>query len=99
MTFQVLAADFAPHWWRDWIDRAMAANRQGAWLVPQVAGKPASVLVGFESSFHPFVRNPVYRQYADLPFDERIAKLSDPERARRGARRARAMSRHAASTR
>jgi N-acyl-D-aspartate/D-glutamate deacylase len=79
VTFQVLAADFAPHWWRDWIDRAMAANRQGAWLVPQVAGKPASVLVGFESSFHPFVRNPVYRQYAELPFDERIARLAQPE--------------------
>jgi N-acyl-D-amino-acid deacylase len=79
VTFQVLAADFAPHWWRDWIDRAMAANRQGAWLVPQVAGKPASVLVGFESSFHPFIRNPVYRQYADLPFDERIEVLSRPE--------------------
>ena len=79
VTFQVLAADFAPHWWRDWIDRAMTANREGAWLVPQVAGKPASVLVGFESSFHPFVRNPVYRQYAELPFDERIAQLSRPE--------------------
>ena len=79
VTFQVLAADFAPQWWRDWIDRAMSANRQGAWLVPQVAGKPASVLVGFESSFHPFVRNPVYRQYADLPFDQRIAKLSEPD--------------------
>lgn len=79
VTFQVLAVDFAPHWWRDWIDRAMTANRDGAWLVPQVAGKPASVLVGFESSFHPFIRNPVYRQYADLPFDERIAKLSEPE--------------------
>ena len=79
VTFQVLAVDFAPHWWRDWIDRAMTANRDGAWLVPQVAGKPDSVLVGFESSFHPFIRNPVYRQYADLPFDERIAKLSEPE--------------------
>jgi len=79
VTFQVLAVDFAPQWWRDWIDRAMTANRDGAWLVPQVAGKPASVLVGFESSFHPFIRNPVYRQYADLPFDERIAKLSEPE--------------------
>jgi N-acyl-D-amino-acid deacylase len=79
VTFQVLAADFAPHWWRDWIDRALAANRQGAWLVPQVAGKPASVLVGFESSFHPFVRNPEYRRYADLPFDERIAKLRSAE--------------------
>jgi N-acyl-D-aspartate/D-glutamate deacylase len=79
VTFQVLAADFAPHWWRDWIDRAMSANREGAWLVPQVAGKPASVLVGFESSFHPFVRNPFYRQYAELPFDERIAELSRSE--------------------
>ena len=79
VTFQTLAADFAPQWWRDWIDRAMTANREGAWLVPQVAGKPASVLVGFESSFHPFVRNSVYRQYEDLPFEERMAKLRDPE--------------------
>ena len=79
VTFQTLAVDFAPQWWRDWIDRAMTANREGAWLVPQVAGKPASVLVGFESSFHPFVRNSVYRQYADLPFEERVARLRDPE--------------------
>ncbi|MCC5950670.1 MAG: amidohydrolase family protein [Acidimicrobiia bacterium] len=79
VTFQVLAVDFAPHWWRDWIDRALAANRRGAWLVPQVAGKPASVLVGFESSFHPFVRNPAYRPYADLPHGERIAQLRRPE--------------------
>jgi len=71
--------DFAPQWWRDWIDRAMTANRDGAWLVPQVGGKPASMLVGFESSFHPFIRNDVYRQYRDLPFDERIAKLGEPE--------------------
>lgn len=79
VTFQVLAADFAPHWWRDWIDRAMTANREGAWLVPQVAGKPASVLVGFESSFHPFVRNPEYRRYAELPLEQRIERLRDPE--------------------
>ena len=97
VTFQVLAADFAPHWWRDWIDRAMTANREGAWLVPQVAGKPASVLVGFESSFHPFVRNPVYRQYAELPFDERIAALSGPRCALRSWQRP-ATNRPAAST-
>ncbi|MDZ7733574.1 MAG: amidohydrolase family protein [Acidimicrobiia bacterium] len=79
VTYQVLAADFAPHWWRDWIDRGLAANRTGGWLVPQVAGKPASVLVGFESTFHPFVRHRAYREIADLPFDERIARLRDPE--------------------
>ena len=78
VTFQVLAVDFAPQWWRDWIDRALQANRRGAWLVPQVAGKPASMLVGFESSFHPFIRNPVYLEYADLPMDERVVELRDP---------------------
>ena len=79
VTYQVLAADFAPTWWRDWIDRGIAANRTGTWLVPQVAGKPASVLVGFESSFHPFIRNAEYRRYADLPFEQRIAELAKPE--------------------
>lgn len=79
VTYQVLQADFAPDLWRDWIDRGLAANRRGAWLVPQVAGKPASVLVGFESTYHPFVSNPGYQPIADLPFEERIAKLRTSE--------------------
>lgn len=78
VTFQVLAVDFAPHWWRDWIERALAANREGAWLVPQVAGKPASVLVGFDSTFHPFINNPEYRPYAAMPLAERVEHLQDP---------------------
>ncbi|MEI2638529.1 MAG: amidohydrolase family protein [Microthrixaceae bacterium] len=78
VTFQVLAVDFAPHWWRDWIARALAANREGAWLVPQVAGKPASVLVGFDSTFHPFINNPEYRPYAAMPLAERVEHLRDP---------------------
>ena len=69
VTFQTLQADFAPDMWRTWIDGALAANRHGAWLVPQVAGKPASVLVGFESSYHPFIGHTAYRAIADLPFD------------------------------
>jgi N-acyl-D-aspartate/D-glutamate deacylase len=79
VTYQVLQADFAPDMWRDWIGRGLEANRGGAWLVPQVAGKPASVLVGFESTYHPFVRHAAYRAIADLPFDERIAKLRTSE--------------------
>jgi N-acyl-D-aspartate/D-glutamate deacylase len=79
VTYQVLQADFAPDMWRDWIGRGLAANRGGAWLVPQVAGKPASVLVGFESTYHPFVRHAAYRAIADLPFEARIAKLRTSE--------------------
>ncbi|HUO48030.1 MAG TPA: amidohydrolase family protein [Acidimicrobiales bacterium] len=79
VTFQTLQADFAPDWWREWIGQAMAANRDGAWLVPQVAGKPASVLVGFESSYHPFIRHGAYRRIARLPVDERVVALKSPE--------------------
>jgi N-acyl-D-aspartate/D-glutamate deacylase len=79
VTYQVLQADFAPDLWREWINRGLAANRRGAWLVPQVAGKPASVLVGFESTYHPFASNPAYQAIAHLPFEERIAKLRTPE--------------------
>jgi N-acyl-D-amino-acid deacylase len=79
VTYQVLQADFAPDLWRDWIDEGLRANRDGAWLVPQVAGKPASVLVGFESSFHPFVGHAAYQPLVDLPVAERLARLQDPE--------------------
>jgi len=79
VTFQTLQTDLAPDWWRTWIDGALEANRQGAWLVPQVAGKPASILVGFESSFHPFVRHAAYQAIADLPLEERLAALRTAE--------------------
>lgn len=79
VTYQTLQADFAPDLWRSWIDKGLAANRAGAWLVPQVAGRPASMLVGFESSYHPFSGHDAYRRLADLPLEERLAALRTPE--------------------
>ena len=79
VTYQVLQADFSPELWREWINRGLAANRTGAWLVPQVAGRPASVLVGFESTYHPFARHAAYRDVAHLPLEERVARLRQPE--------------------
>ena len=68
VTYQVLQADFAPELWREWIDRGVAANRRGAWLVPQVAGKPTSLMVGFQSD-HPPLRPP-----PGLPGDRRTCR-------------------------
>jgi N-acyl-D-amino-acid deacylase len=79
VTYQVLQPDFAPELWREWIDRGVAANRRGAWLVPQVAGKPASIMVGFESTTHPFAHHRAYQEIADLPLPERVARLRTPE--------------------
>ena len=79
VTYQVLQADFAPDLWREWIDRGVAANRRGAWLVPQVAGKPTSLMVGFQSVTHPFAHHRAYQEIADLPLAERVARLRTPE--------------------
>jgi N-acyl-D-aspartate/D-glutamate deacylase len=79
VTYQVLQADFAPDLWREWIDRGVAANRRGAWLVPQVAGKPTSLMVGFQSVTHPFAHHRAYQEIAHLPLPERVARLRAPE--------------------
>jgi N-acyl-D-aspartate/D-glutamate deacylase len=79
VTYQVLQPDFAPDLWREWIDRGVAANRRGAWLVPQVAGKPTSLMVGFESTTHPFAHHRAYQEIAELPLPERVAQLRRDE--------------------
>ena len=79
MTYQVLQADFAPDLWREWIDRGVAANRRGAWLVPQVAGKPTSVMVGFESGHPPFSHHRASRSSPTCRCAERVARLRSPE--------------------
>ena len=79
VTYQVLQPDFAPDLWREWINRGVAANRQGAWLVPQVAGKPTSLMVGFESATHPFSHHKAYQALKDLAMGERVARLRTDE--------------------
>ena len=79
VTYQVLQPDFAPDLWREWVDRGVAANRQGAWLVPQVAGKPTSLMVGFESKTHRSPTTGPTAEIASLPLAERVARLRTPE--------------------
>jgi N-acyl-D-aspartate/D-glutamate deacylase len=79
VTFNCLQDDLRPEHWRRLIELADTATASGARIVPQVAGRPACVLFGFESSAHPFVFHAAYRAVADLPFEERIARLRTPE--------------------
>jgi N-acyl-D-amino-acid deacylase len=79
VTYQTLQVDFAPDLWRTWVNRGVAANRRGAWLVPQVAGKPTSVMIGFESTVGLFSHLPEWKALADLPHDARVARLRDPQ--------------------
>jgi N-acyl-D-aspartate/D-glutamate deacylase len=79
VTFNCLQDDIRPDHWRKLIELAEQANAGGATIVPQVAGRPACLLLGFESSANPFMFTPAYGEIAQLPFAERIERLRKPE--------------------
>jgi N-acyl-D-aspartate/D-glutamate deacylase len=78
VSFALLQSDFDPGQWRRLLDATDAAAARGARLVPQVAGRPTGLLLGLESSFHPFAFHPTYRELAALPLAERVRRLRDP---------------------
>jgi N-acyl-D-amino-acid deacylase len=57
-----------------------AWKERGANLVPQVAARPACVLMGLETTVHPFSTHRAYRTLVGrLPLAQRVARMRDPE--------------------
>lgn len=79
VTFGCLQSPIQPDNWRLLIELADAAAASGATIVPQVAGRPACIMFGFESSAHPFMFHEAYKALEDLPLAERIVRLREPE--------------------
>jgi N-acyl-D-amino-acid deacylase len=79
VTYMVIDVPFSPGAWRRALNRGLELNRDGAWLVPQVAGKPASLMAGWESTYHLFSGHEHYEPLAALPHAEKISRLRDPE--------------------
>lgn len=79
VTFACLQSPIQPDNWRQLIELADGAAEHGARIVPQVAGRPACVMFGWESSAHPFMFHRGYKEIAELPHAERVAHLRKPE--------------------
>jgi N-acyl-D-amino-acid deacylase len=79
VTFGTGQDHMRPDHWRTVLDLVRRANAAGAHIVPQVGGRPTSVLFGLESSAHPFMLHAAYAGLADLPLAERVERLRDPE--------------------
>lgn len=60
------------------LQRAVQATDEGEPILAQVAGRPIGFLLGLESSLHPFVSRPSYKQIAKLPLAERLKHMRDP---------------------
>jgi N-acyl-D-aspartate/D-glutamate deacylase len=69
----------APDRWRHQIEVSRAARADGVPIYPQVASRCFGMLIGHQSRANPFRTRPTYQALLDLPFEERIARLKDPE--------------------
>jgi N-acyl-D-amino-acid deacylase len=78
ITFALIQNDTDKEQWRKLLDLCSEAAASGAPLTPQVGSRPTTLLMGHQT-FHPFSHRPTYKAMQDLPLDERVVKLRDPE--------------------
>jgi N-acyl-D-amino-acid deacylase len=74
-TYALAQAGYAPDAFREALASAVDDRAAGRRIIPQVACRPTGMLFGLQSSLHPFFTHPTYRSLADLPLQERVARL------------------------
>jgi len=78
LSFTLLDISLYPGRWEILLREVERANRDGLPIRGQVAARPVAILYGLELSFHPFSTCPSYREVADLPLAQKLARLHDP---------------------
>ena len=68
-----------PEVWRDLLDHADQANRDGLSIRPVFAPRAIGVLLGLTGSQNPFSGTPTYKAIAHLPIAERVRRMRDPD--------------------
>jgi N-acyl-D-aspartate/D-glutamate deacylase len=79
ITFAMLQVDAAPQLWRELLQLSADAVREGAQIYPQVAGRPFGLLIGHQTTVHPFAACPTYAALLALPFEERMRRMRSAE--------------------
>ena len=67
-----------PDAWQGLLARIEAAVAEGLPVRAQVAPRPVGVVVGLQSSYHPLLLFPAWREVAELPVAEQARALGDP---------------------
>lgn len=78
-TFTLLDLAPTPDLWHEQLKRIEDAQQAGLDIRGQVISRPVGILMGHPASMHTFYARPTYKALAELPWDERIEKLRDPE--------------------
>jgi N-acyl-D-aspartate/D-glutamate deacylase len=82
VTFLLPQTNPRPHVWREVLERCTAATRAGAPITAQVFARPVTILFSFQGE-NPFQYLPSYAPLRDIPHEERMRALRDPEMRRR----------------
>ncbi len=78
LTFALAQSPLQPMAWRETLARIDALAASGLRIAPQVPCRPTGMLFGLQSSLHPFITHPTYRdELAQLPHAARVARLRD----------------------
>lgn len=65
--------------WRSTVELTSKAQAQGAEIYPQISMRPTGIVMGLQSSFHMFMGRSTYDALANLPFEDQVKKLQQPE--------------------
>ncbi|MEI6204750.1 MAG: amidohydrolase family protein, partial [Enhydrobacter sp.] len=80
----LVQVDAQPQLWRETLDQVNAVRRSGRAANAQVGSRPIGVILGLETTVHPFAAHPVWREIRDLTPAARYARLqSDADLRRR----------------
>jgi N-acyl-D-aspartate/D-glutamate deacylase len=78
VTFGLLQSPMRADNWKGLLKLTEEARAEGAQITAQIACRPTGMVLGWQSTVHPFIGRPTYRSLAALPFEERLAQLRDP---------------------
>ena len=78
-TFTLLQLDSQPDLWKQQLQLIEQAQDRGLDIRGQVLSRPVGMMMGLPSSMNPFYRRPTYLNLEDLPWEERLEHLKDPE--------------------
>ena len=78
VTYALLQSPVDSEKWRKMLDLTAEARKQGANMTAQIACRPTGLVLGWQSTIHPFITKPTYVELARLPFAERLVELKKP---------------------
>jgi len=77
--YSVVQSSGDPDQWRRLLRAAEVDGEDGGTLTPLIAPRPAGLLLGFESSVHPFILHAAWARLSLLSVEDRRAALATPE--------------------